>query len=83
MRAVSLQLVFWNETLGDWDVGGLVRDDAAILASGDNCTFIGYSTHFTTFSISLEVNVVDLNTVRAVQRRAMPDPGNGPKATAC
>ena len=60
-----MRMVYWNETSGDWVIDGLERDDAAILASGDNCTFIGYSSHFTTFSISLQVNVVDLTGVRA------------------
>ena len=64
---VEVDLVYWNETLGDWDNQGVYRDNATILASGDNCTFVGYSTHFTVFTIgviSFELNVVDPAAVR-------------------
>jgi hypothetical protein len=62
--AFRVVLVFWNETRGDWDTSGVFRDNDAILASGDNCTLIGYATHFTTFtlgSIAIQLNAIDPN----------------------
>ena len=63
-----MQLVFWNETTGDWDGSGVFADNATILASGNNCTFVGYTTHFTLFtigSLSLQINVININNVRS------------------
>jgi len=57
-----MKLVFWDETAGNWSDAGVFRDDAAILASGDNCTFVGYTTHFTTFTLgglSIRLNALD------------------------
>jgi len=68
-RAVGLKLLFWNPELEDYDDTGVVRDDEAILASGDNCTFIGYTTHFTTFTVgalSISLNVIDPTKVPAL-----------------
>ena len=72
--AFALVLIFWNTTKGDWDNSGVNRDDAAILASGDNCTFIGYTTHFTTFSIgfiTIQINDIDPVTVRVHAEKRM------------
>ena len=65
--SVALHLIFWNETKGDWDDSGVARADDKILQSGNNCTFIGYATHFTSFtigSINVELNAIDTSTVR-------------------
>ena len=70
--AVNFTLVFWNTTKNDWDASGTNRSDAEILASGDNCTYIGYTSHFTTFTIGVIVvslNTLDPGTVRQRGRR--------------
>jgi hypothetical protein len=74
---VRVVLVFWNETRGDWDTSGVFRDNDAILASGDNCTLIGYATHFTTFtlgSIAIQLNAIDPNAVSDVSVRLFSFP---------
>jgi len=58
--------MFWDEKAGNWSNTGVYRDDEAIVASGDNCTFVGYTTHFTTFtlgSLSIKLNAIDPATV--------------------
>jgi len=70
-----MQLLFWDDKAGNWSNAGVFRDDAAILASGNNCTFVGYTTHFTVFtlgSISIRLNAVNPITVRHT-------PVHGPK----
>ena len=65
--ADNFTLLFWNDTLNDWDSRGVRRDNAAIAASGDNCTFIGYTSHFTSFTIgalAFNLNVLDPDVVR-------------------
>ena len=62
----QMQLMFWDETAGNWSNTGVYRDDEAILASGDNCTFVGYTTHFTTFTLgglSIKLNAINPATV--------------------
>jgi len=73
----QLQLVFWNETRNDWDSSGVFADAACMAASGDACTFCGYTTHFTTFTLGV---VITLNTIdpgkvalRAAGRPAIAD----------
>jgi len=56
----QLQLVFWNETLDDWDSSGVFADKECMEASGDLCTFCGYTTHFTTFTLGV---IITLNTI--------------------
>ena len=78
-----LELVYWNATLRDWDHRGVFRDNATILASGDNCTFVGYTTHFTFFTVGVfrfQLNSVDVVTVRPGQKRTMEagHRGSGP-----
>ena len=70
-----MQLLFCDDKAGNWSNAGVFRDDAAILASGNNCTFVGYTTHFTVFtlgSISIRLNAVNPITVRHT-------PVHGPK----
>jgi len=65
--------MFWNETGGVWSNQGVYRDDEAILASGDNCTFVGYTAHFTTFTVgglSIRINAVDPAKVSALPQRS-------------
>jgi hypothetical protein len=62
-----MQLLFWDDKAGNWSNVGVFRNDTAILASGDNCTFVGYTTHFTTFTVgglALKINAVNPATVR-------------------
>lgn len=56
----QLQLVFWNETLNDWDSSGVFADKECMEAGGDLCTFCGYTTHFTAFTLGV---VITLNTI--------------------
>lgn len=62
-----MQLMFWDEKSGNWSNDGVFRNDTAILASGDNCTFVGYTTHFTTFTIgglTIRLNAIDPTKVQ-------------------
>jgi len=57
-----MQLLFWDDKAGNWSNVGVFRNDTAILASGDNCTFVGYTTHFTTFTLgglTIRLNAID------------------------
>ena len=63
--AGDVTLLYWNTTFNDWDVRGVFRDDD--LMPADNCTFVGYTLHLTTFAIGklvVAINTVDPTQVR-------------------
>ena len=62
-----LHLVYWNESLNDWDTHGVYADPECMATSDDPvCTFCGYTTHFTTFTLGVRItlNTIDPAKVR-------------------